>query len=279
MLVKEPLFVVIGGRRFAYDEVRPAHSAGTVLLLAGAESNRLTWYKQLDAFGRSFRTLAMDYRDTGDSDPSPEPYTIADLADDAASLLAALGAHRAAVVGVSLGGYVGLEMALRHPDQVEKLALVSSSAVYVPPSPDLLAQMERIQDDPRIETGERMQRILALVAAPGYFVDHSEDADRVAALALYRPVGPEAAMRQMQAAMTYDVSGSLDRIQVPTLVVHGELDRRVVPEIGRSLAQRIPGARFILYPHTGHLAPLERAEEFNRDVLAFLLEDKGDTPA
>ena len=90
MPVEEPSLVLIDGRRIAYDEVRPPRPKGTVLLLAGADSNRLTWYKQLDVFGRAFRTIAVDYRDTGDSDPVSEPYTIADLADDAAFVLAAL---------------------------------------------------------------------------------------------------------------------------------------------------------------------------------------------
>jgi pimeloyl-ACP methyl ester carboxylesterase len=80
----------------------------------------------------------------------------------------------------------------------------------------------------------------------------------------------EATVRQMQAAMNYDVSGQLHHIQVPTLVVHGELDTRVAPENGRFLAEHITGARFILYPNTGHLVSLERVEEFNQDVLAFL---------
>jgi 3-oxoadipate enol-lactonase len=70
--------------------------------------------------------------------------------------------------------------------------------------------------------------------------------------------------------MTYDVSRQLDHIQIPTLVVHGELDPRVVPENGRYLAQHITNARLLLYPNTGHLVIIERAEEFNRDVLAFL---------
>lgn len=109
MLVEEPSLVLIDGRRIAYDEVSSPHPKGTVLLLAGADSNRLTWYKQLDVFGRAFRTIAVDCRDTGDSDPVSEPYTIADLADDAAFVLAALGVQRAHVVGVSLGGYVGLQ--------------------------------------------------------------------------------------------------------------------------------------------------------------------------
>ena len=83
MQVEEPSWVSIDGRRIAYNEVSPPHPKGTVLLLAGADSNRLIWYKQLDVFGRAFRTIALDYRDTGDSDPVSKPYTIADLADDA----------------------------------------------------------------------------------------------------------------------------------------------------------------------------------------------------
>ena len=270
MQVEEPSLVLIDGRRIAYDEVSPPNPRGTVLLLAGSDSNRLIWYKQLDVFGRTFRTIALDYRDTGDSDPVSEPYTIADLADDAAFVLATLGVQRAYVVGISLGGYVGLQLVLRHPEQVEKLVLVSTSATYIPPSPEMMAQMRQLQQDQQLEVGERMQRVLALVSAPGYFANHPQDLDRIAEWARYRPQSQEAAFRQMQASMTYDVSGQLDRIQVPTLVVHGELDQRVALENGRFLAEHITGARFIRYPNTGHLLIIERAEEFNRDVLAFL---------
>ena len=87
-----------------------------------------------------------------------------------------------------------------------------------------------------------------------------------------RPQSLEAAVHQMQAYITYDVSRQLDHIQVPTLVVHGELDPRVSLENGRFLAEHILDARFILYPNTGHLVIIERAEEFNRDALAFLQE-------
>jgi pimeloyl-ACP methyl ester carboxylesterase len=70
--------------------------------------------------------------------------------------------------------------------------------------------------------------------------------------------------------MTNDVSSQLEQIQAPTLVVHGELDPLAAPENGRYLAQNIKGARLLLYPNTGHALIIERAEEFNRDVLAFL---------
>jgi pimeloyl-ACP methyl ester carboxylesterase len=261
---------MIDRRRKAYDEVNPPQPKGTVLLLTGADSNRLTWYKQLDVFGRTFRTIAVDYRDTGDSDAVSEPYTIADLADDAAFVLDALCVQRAHVVGISLGGYVALQMALRHPQRVEKLVLVSTSATFIPPNTDMMAQIIQLQQDPHVEAGERTQRAMALLTAPGYFTDHPQDWDRVAELARCRPQSEEAAVRQMQACLTYDLSAQLDQIQAPTLVVHGELDPRVAIENGRYLAEHIPGARLLLYPNTGHLVIIERAEEFNQDVLAFL---------
>ncbi len=136
----------------------------------------------------------------------------------------------------------------------------------------MLAQMRQLQQDQHLEVGERMQRVLALVTAPGYFANHPQDLDRIAQWARYRSQSQEAAVRQMQASLTYDVSGQLDHIQVPTLVVHGELDPRVALEHGRFLAEHITGARLLLYPNTGHLVVIERAEEFNRDVLAFLEE-------
>jgi len=273
MPVKEPSFVMIDGRRIAYDEVSPPHPQGTVLLLTGRGANRLTWYKQLEVFGRAFRTIALDYRDTGDSDPVSEPYTIADLADAAAAFLAVLGVQRTHVVGVSLGGFVALQMALRHPERVEKLVLVATfagSSVRIPPSPELMARQRQLLLDEQLEVGERIKRVLAMTTAPGYFESHPEDRDRIAEWAP-PPQSREAAIRQEQAARAYDVSGQLDRIQAPTLVVHGELDAEA-PENGRYLAQHIKGARLILYLNTGHLVPLERADEFNRDVLAFLEE-------
>src|SRR6478735_11900998 len=85
MDVKAPESVLIDGRKLAYDEARPANPAdekGTILLLTGLGSKRLGWARQLDVFGREYRTIAMDHRDTGDSDEAPADYTVADLADD-----------------------------------------------------------------------------------------------------------------------------------------------------------------------------------------------------
>lgn len=271
MHVKEPSFVTIDGRKLAYDEVSPTHPKGAILLLTGLGAKRLTWFKQVEVFGGFYRTIALDYRDVGDSDPVTDPYTLSDLADDTAAVLTALQIERAHIIGISMGGFVALLTAIRHPQRVEKLVLVATSAggsAQVPVSQEMMTMLT--QPDPQLEIGERMRRTYARITAPGYFESHPDDWDRMTENARYRPQSREAYFRQLQSGGTYDVSGQLDQVQAPTLVVHGELDPLALPENGRYLAEHIKGAKLLLYPTTGHLLHVERAEEFNRDVLAFL---------
>ena len=108
MDVKPPSSVLIAGRKLAYDEARPANPAdekGTILLLTGLGSKRLGWARQLAVFGRAYRTIALDHRDTGDSDEVAEDYTPADLADDAAARSRRAG-HRACACRRHLTGWL-----------------------------------------------------------------------------------------------------------------------------------------------------------------------------
>ncbi len=271
MEIREHSSVRIDGRKIAYDEVSPAESRGTILLLTGLGSKRLGWARQLEAFGQHYRTIALDHRDTGDSDPVGDPYTIGDLADDAAAVLRALGVERAHVIGISLGGFVALQVALRHPELVDKLVLVATSAggeTHVPPGPEMIEMLSR--REPGLEIGEAARRNYTRIMAPGYAERHPEELDRVAEVARYRPQSQEAYFRQLGAAQGHDATAGLDRIAAPTLVIHGEVDPLVRPENGRNLARRIRGAKLITYPDVGHIPIVEVADRFNRDVLAFL---------
>jgi pimeloyl-ACP methyl ester carboxylesterase len=261
------------GRRLAYDEVSPANpqdTRGAILLLTGLGSKRLGWERQMEAFGREYRTIAIDHRDTGDSDEASVPYTIADLAGDASALLSTLGIARAHVVGISLGGFVALELAVRHPQQVEKLVLVSTSAggpTHVQPNPEIAMLLA---PDPNMEIGQRAIRNYSNIMAADYVRAHPEELARIAEVARYRPMSAGGYMRQLQAALAHDVAGELTRVAAPTLVIHGDLDPLVPPPNGANLAARIPGARHLVYPGVGHIPIIERADQFNRDVLAFL---------
>ena len=106
--------------------------------------------------------------------------------------------------------------------------------------------------------------------APGYAERHPEEMEHVAENARYRPQPAEAYLRQLQACMGHNASDRLSQIHVPTLVIHGDVDPLVPVANGQYLAEHIPGARLILYPDTGHIPIIERADDYNRDVLAFL---------
>ncbi len=275
MDVKPPESVLIDGRKLAYDEARPANPAdekGTILLLTGLGSKRLGWARQIDVFGREYRTIAMDHRDTGDSDEATADYTVADLTDDAAALLGALGIARAHVVGISLGGFTALQFALRHADMLDKLVLVSTSpggSVHVPASQEVLALLA---PTPGEEAGERAIHIYSQIMAAEFVAAHPAEMERIAETARYRPQSAAAYMRQLRASLAHDVADSLQRITAPTLVIHGGGDPLVPTPNGAYLAAHIPGAQAIIYPGVGHIPIVERADEFNRDVLAFLAD-------
>jgi pimeloyl-ACP methyl ester carboxylesterase len=268
--VDPPQTVTIDGRKMAYDEVSPPDPRGTILLLTGLAAKRLGWRNQLEVFGSRYRTVALDHRETGDSDTLGTAYTVADMADDAAEVLGALGVRRAHIVGISLGGFVALQLTLRHPELVDRLVLTSTSAggaTHVAPSQEVLALLT---PDPNIEIGERARRNYARIMGPGFAAAHPEVLEWVAEVARYRPQAPDAYVRQLQAVLGHDAAERLGEIHVPTLVIHGEADPLMPPDNGRYLAAHIPDARLITYPGCGHIPILECADQYNRDVLAFL---------
>ena len=116
-----PRFVQVGDRRLAYEQVSPPEPEGTLLLLCGIGAKRQGWYRQLPVLGRRFRCLALDYRDVGDSDPVPGPYSIRDVAGDVLALCDQLDIARASLVGISMGGFIALEATLARPELVERL--------------------------------------------------------------------------------------------------------------------------------------------------------------
>jgi len=121
-----------------------------------------------------------------------------------------------------------------------------------------------------VEVGELARQIYSMIMAPGYAESHPEDLERIADIARYHPQSGQSYSLQLQATISHDIAQQLDRIPVRTLVIHGDIDPLVPHENGRYLAQHIKGTRLILYANVGHVPIIERAEELNRDVLAFL---------
>ncbi|ADV66867.1 alpha/beta fold hydrolase [Deinococcus maricopensis] len=266
-----PQYVTLpDGRRLAYDEVRPDAPRGTVLFLTGLGGTRLAWLRQLPVLGRTYRALALDHRDVGHSDPYTADYAITDLADDAADALRALNAAPAFVVGISMGGAVAQHLALRHPDLVRGLVLLSTSGSFVRgerPTPEAQAALV---PDFTLTPEDRARRMYAVLSGPGFVDAHPEVVAQIAALGELLPVRPDSFVRQYRAVGTHDALDDLHRLQVPTLILHGDADALIPHANAETLAERIPGARLETYPRVGHLAPIEVPDRLTSDLQTFL---------
>jgi pimeloyl-ACP methyl ester carboxylesterase len=251
-----------------YDE----HGNGQpILLIAGIGETRLSWWKQLEPLSQMLHVINLDNRDAGDSTLSSAPYTIADMADDVASVLQNLNLAPAHVVGWSMGGFIALELAIRNPVLVQKLILVSTSAggpTSVHPAPEISALLLR-KDSEEIEP--RVRRIFPLLTRQSYFLDYPEDLDQMVHNAKSKPMVIESYKRQLRALMKREgVSHRLAQITTPTLVIHGNADPLIPYENGQYLAEHIPHAKLSTYTGVGHLVPIEAADRFNREVMDFV---------
>lgn len=259
-----------GSQTIYYDE----YGTGTPLvLIPGLGGSRLGWSKQIEPFAKKYRVINLDNRDAGSSGASTTDYDIGDMADDVASVIHHLGAPATFVVGVSMGGFIALHLALRHPALVSKLVLVATSAggtLHTPPSPEVAALLVR---DPNEDIETRVRRSYAVITGPGFAEAHPEDVARAIEHGYRFPMSLEAYQRQLRAAMGHIQNGTgarLGEIRVPTLIIHGDCDPLMLPANARALAAAIPGARLVLLRGVGHLPHIEATEEFNRLVIEFL---------
>jgi 3-oxoadipate enol-lactonase len=260
----------VGSHTVYYDDFGAGHP---VLFMSGLGGTRLGWWKQLEPFAAKFRVVNMDNRDAGDSALGAGPYTIADMSEDAAGVIQNLNLGRTHVVGISMGGMIALELAIRHPELVDKLVLVGTTAggpSGVNAKPETAALLMRAGDE-SLET--RTRRTFTAIAGEGHMAAHPEDLDHIVNNSLARPMSLESYRRQLEACMTHwskGVADQLSRITAPTLVAHGDCDPLIPYANGQYLAAHIRGARLITFPGVGHVSMIESPERFNREVIRFL---------
>jgi pimeloyl-ACP methyl ester carboxylesterase len=257
----------VGSQTIYYDDLGAGHP---LVLLTGGGASRLNWWKQINPFAAKYRVINMDNRDAGDSALATGPYTIADMAEDTAGVIKNLELGPSHLVGISMGGFISMELAIHHPELVEKLVLVSTGAggaVRVQAQPEMLTLLMWNEKD---EFETRTRRVYTAFAAKGYMAAHPEDLDRVAKDAMAKPMSPESFQRQLGAVIAHDASDRLDKITAPTLIIHGQDDPLMPYANGQYLAEHIRGARHSTFPGVGHFPPLEATERFNREVIEFL---------
>jgi pimeloyl-ACP methyl ester carboxylesterase len=248
---------------------REEHGGGQpLLLLTGLGYAIWSWQRQIPAWSRSFRTIAVENRGTGRSPKPPGPYSIEEMADDAAE---ALEGRRAHVAGFSMGGYIAQTLALRHPGLVDRLVLVCTGTGgpdYLRAPAETLDTWAAYADRPPPEFA---RATMPLSFRPGWTDEHPDEFEQLLADRLEHPTPPACWRAQFDACNDWVArSAPVEEIEAPTLVAHGDADRIVPYENGVELARRIPGARFETFAGGGHLLFLESPGRFNPLVADFL---------
>ena len=238
---------------------REAGAGAPVVFLHGLGMTRTGWDAQLEALADDYRCVAWDMPGYGVSEPLAE-FSLAAAADSAAMLIDRLGGS-AHVVGLSMGGMIALQLALRHPECVRSLSLVDTSPAFgldgTDPAAWRAARLAPLEAGAQIS--EFAEPVLRGVMGP-----NPDPAAVDAAVASMLRVPISGLMQTIAALPDHDVRDRLSTINAPTLVVVGELDEETPPAYSEALVAGIPGARLEVIPGVGHLTPFEAPAALSR---------------
>ncbi len=244
-------------------------SGEPILLIMGLGGSMFGWQSQIPTLSQHLRVIALDNRGSGRSDMPQSDYSMGLFADDAAGLLQALEYESAHVFGVSMGGMIAQELALRHPSMVRSLILGATSPclLAMPPQPRAFEATVKAQE---MEPRQAFESTIWTGYSDEYLAAHMEDIWRRAQVETAYASPPEFWRRQYDAVVKHDTRERLGAIRAPTLVIGGEDDPLVPPENSRYLAEHIPHAELVLFPKMRHSFNVELEEETNQAVLDFV---------
>lgn len=240
----------------------------TLLLLNGLGLSSEAWEPQMAALSDTLRLLAPDNRGSGRSELGGGPCTIADMAGDVISLLDALGLDRVHVLGLSMGGLIAQELALRHPKRVRSLILVATAARLPPMTRhviDVWSRMVQHGVDTELFLREQFGWVFT-----DHLLEQREVVDGMIAMVRTWPFSAPGFMTQVKACLGHDAVDRVPAILVPSLVLVGREERLIPIPASEELASLLPNARLKILEEGGHGFAAECAGAFNQAVLDFV---------
>ena len=238
-----------------------------VLLHGGFGFDSRSWGPQLDDLDDEFNVIAWDAPGCGGSDDPPESFSMEDYADSLAGFVGTLGVTRPHILGLSFGGALALAFYARHPTLPRSLILAGAYAGWAGslPADEVQRRVQRISEEVTHPPSEWLPKYLA-----GMLTESATRETAEQTLALMSDIHPRASLTMLRAMANADLRGILPHIDVPTLVLHGEVDARSPLAVGRELHRKIPASQLVVLPGVGHLSNIEAADAFNLEVRTFL---------
>jgi pimeloyl-ACP methyl ester carboxylesterase len=266
----------IAGRRVNYVDVGEAKE-GTVVFIHGLSGSWQNWLENIPRFALDRRVIALDLPGFGESEMPAEDISISGYGRCVDELCAQLGLDSVAVVGNSMGGFVGAEMAIAFPQRVERLCLVSAAGISI----------VNLRREPLLAVGRILAAGGTMTAAqqrsvlrrPGlthltfaFVFRHPTRLARDLLLEQMQGTGKPGFLPALDALTNYDFRDRLPEIGCPTFIVWGDQDMLVPVRDADEFERLIPDARKVVFEDTGHCAMLERPETFNARLADFLSE-------
>jgi 3-oxoadipate enol-lactonase len=246
----------------SYTEDGPA-DAPVVVLSNSLGATRGMWDPQVPALAERYRVVTYDTRGHGESPAPAGPYSLDDLVDDVVALLDRVGAQRAHVVGLSLGGMTAMRLAAREPARVNRLVALATSA-----KPDPQGFLDRAAAARSGGTAPLAPAVVQRWLTPGYAAEHPDLVARLEAMIVAADDEGYALCCEVVAAV--DLREDFGRITAPTLVVSGAEDPALPPPHQQAIADGVAGASLVSVSPGAHLPNLEQPLEVTGALLGHL---------
>jgi pimeloyl-ACP methyl ester carboxylesterase len=265
-------------------ELGPEHpgDAQPIVFVHGLSGSWPNWLEQLPVFAREHRVVTLDLPGFGHSPMPREQISMSGYAQLLDRLLDELEIDAAAVVGNSMGGFIGAELAIAFPQRVERLVLVSAAGLSTHNHPGSIRAMPALRRLERVvmasgawaasKSDAVTKRARLRDAALGVVIAHPDRLGAALAAEQVRGAGKPGFIGGLEAVIDYEIRERLGEIACPTLIVWGERDRLITVRDADVFAELIPNSRKFVFADTGHMAMLEQPEGFNALLEGFLAE-------
>ena len=256
-----------------------------ILLFNGASDGMDEWDPSFPmSLSSNHTVIAFDSRGLGNTTMGSKPYSMQQLANDAAGLLDALKIPKADVMGYSLGSFIAQQFTMMYPDKVNTLTLVASSCGgkdHTPKPPEFLKMMSEMVNKSlnNVSTSqEEMKELISASLGSGWIKLHPESIENIPTLQQAKPgLSTEAMNNQMNVGKEWEAtnwSGACDelaKLDKPTLVITGTDDNMYVPHVNSlKIAEKIPGAWLVHIKNAGHAVMDQYPEEMGKIMNTFL---------